>query len=54
MRAASAASLGQLGEVRATAPLLESLKDAKLAEQYLRAAPEDEDPRVFLQALRNV
>jgi len=34
--------------------LAESLKDAKLAEAYLKAALEDEDPRVFLQALRNV
>ncbi len=34
--------------------LAESLKDAKLAEEYLKAALEDSDQRVFLQALRNV
>ncbi len=34
--------------------LAESLKDAKLAEAYLKAALEDDDPRVFLEALRNV
>jgi probable addiction module antidote protein len=34
--------------------LAESLKDAALAEAYLKAALEDDDPRVFLQALRNV
>ncbi len=34
--------------------LTESLKDPKLAEEYLKAALEDSDPRVFLQALRNV
>ena len=30
------------------------LKDSKLAEQYLKTALEDDDPRVFLQALRRV
>ena len=30
------------------------LKDSKLAEAYLKDALEDDDPRVFLQALRNV
>jgi probable addiction module antidote protein len=34
--------------------LFETLKDPKFAEGYLKAALEDEDPRVFLQALRNV
>jgi DNA-binding phage protein len=34
--------------------LIQSLKDPKEAEGYLNAALEDGDPRVFLQALRNV
>ncbi|MEP7353386.1 MAG: addiction module antidote protein [Acidobacteriota bacterium] len=34
--------------------LTESLKDPKLAEAYLKAALEDSDPSVFLQALRSV
>lgn len=34
--------------------LTESLKDSKQAEAYLKAALEDSDPRVFLQALREV
>jgi probable addiction module antidote protein len=34
--------------------LIESLKDSGRAEAYLKAALEDGDPRVFLQALRNV
>jgi len=34
--------------------LIESLKDPSEAEGYLNAALEDEDPRVFLLALRNV
>ena len=34
--------------------LIESLKDPKEAEAYLNAALEDEDPRVFLLALRDV
>ena len=34
--------------------LFQSLKDPKEAEGYLNAALEDEDPRVFLLALRNV
>jgi len=34
--------------------LIRSLKDRKEAESYLNAALDDEDPRVFLVALRNV
>ncbi len=34
--------------------LSESLRDPRLAEAYLKAAIEDPDPRLFLQALRNV
>ena len=34
--------------------LLESLKDPDEATQYLNACLEDEDPRVFLLALRDV
>jgi probable addiction module antidote protein len=34
--------------------LIESLKDSGRAEAYLKAALEDDDSRVFLQALRNV
>jgi probable addiction module antidote protein len=34
--------------------LIESLKDHLLAKEYLKAALEDDDPRVFLLALRNV
>jgi probable addiction module antidote protein len=34
--------------------LIESLKDRRRAEAYLKVALEEEDPRVFLLALRNV
>jgi DNA-binding phage protein len=34
--------------------LSESLKDRRRAKAYLKAALEDDDPRVFLLALRNV
>jgi len=34
--------------------LIRSLMDPREAEGYLKAALEDEDPRVFLLALRNV
>jgi len=34
--------------------LIESLKDRRRAEAYLKAALEEEDPKVFLLALRNV
>jgi probable addiction module antidote protein len=34
--------------------LIESLKDHRLAEAYLNAALEEDDPRVFLLALRDV
>ena len=34
--------------------LIESLKDRRLAEAYLKAALEEDDPRIFLSALRNV
>ena len=34
--------------------LIGSLKDSRRAEAYLKAALEDDDPRVFLLALRNV
>ena len=34
--------------------LIKSLKDRHLAEAYLNAALEEDDPRVFLLALRNV
>jgi Probable addiction module antidote protein len=34
--------------------LIKSLKDRRMAEAYLNAALEQEDPRVFLLALRNV
>jgi probable addiction module antidote protein len=34
--------------------LMRALKDPREAEAYLNAALEDEDPRVFLLALRNV
>jgi len=34
--------------------LIESLRDAREAEQYLNAALEEDDPELFLLALRNV
>jgi len=34
--------------------LKESLKDRRRAKAYLKAALQDDDPRVFLLALRNV
>jgi probable addiction module antidote protein len=34
--------------------LIDSLKNRRRAKAYLNAALEDEDPRVFLLALRNV
>jgi probable addiction module antidote protein len=34
--------------------LIESLKNQRRAKAYLNAALEDDDPRVFLMALRNV
>ena len=34
--------------------LIESLRDAREAEEYLNAALEEEDPELFLLALRNV
>jgi len=34
--------------------LIESLKNQSRAKAYLNAALEDDDPRVFLLALRNV
>src|SRR5258708_3805151 len=34
--------------------LVESLKDRRLAEAYLKAAIEEKDPQAFLLALRNV
>jgi probable addiction module antidote protein len=34
--------------------LIESLKNQRRAKAYLNAALEDDDPRVFLLALRNV
>ena len=34
--------------------LIRSLKDRRLAEAYLNAALEEDDPRVFLLALRDV
>jgi probable addiction module antidote protein len=34
--------------------LIESLKNRRRAKAYLNAALEDDDPRVFLLALRNV
>ena len=34
--------------------LMRSLKSTRLAKAYLNAALEDDDPRVFLLALRNV
>ena len=34
--------------------LIESLKDAREAEAYLNAALEEDDPELFLLALRNV
>lgn len=34
--------------------LIESLKNQRLAKAYLIAALEEDDPRVFLIALRNV
>ncbi len=34
--------------------LIEELKDRKMARAYLESALEDEDPRVFLLALRHV
>lgn len=43
---------GSLGDYQER--LIESLKDPKEAEAYLNAALEDEDPQVFLMALRNV
>ncbi len=34
--------------------LIESLRDAREAEEYLNAALEEDDPELFLLALRNV
>lgn len=34
--------------------LIESLRNAREAEQYLNAALEEDDPKMFLLALRNV
>jgi DNA-binding phage protein len=34
--------------------LIESLRNQRLAKAYLNAALDDDDPRVFLLALRNV
>jgi probable addiction module antidote protein len=34
--------------------LIESLRDAQEAEEYLNAALEENDPELFLRALRNV
>lgn len=34
--------------------LIESLRDSKEAEEYLNAALEEDDPELFLLALRNV
>ncbi len=34
--------------------LIESLRDAREAEEYLNAALEEDDPELFLRALRNV
>lgn len=34
--------------------LIESLKDAREAKEYLNAALEEDDPELFLLALRNV
>jgi probable addiction module antidote protein len=34
--------------------LIESLRDAQEAEEYLNAALEEDDPELFLRALRNV
>lgn len=34
--------------------LIEDLKDAREAEEYLNAALEEDDPELFLLALRNV
>ena len=34
--------------------LIESLRDAREAEEYLNAALEENDPELFLRALRNV
>lgn len=36
------------------ADLIKSLRDAQEAEEYLNAALEEDDPEVFLLALRNV
>ena len=36
------------------ANLIETLKDAREAEEYLNAALEEDDPELFLLALRNV
>ena len=36
------------------ADLIESLRDAREAEEYLNAALEEDDPELFLLALRNV
>ena len=36
------------------ADLIESLRDPREAEEYLNAALEEEDPELFLLALRNV
>ena len=34
--------------------LIESLRDTREAEEYLNAALEEDDPKLFLRALRNV
>lgn len=34
--------------------LIESLRDTREAEEYLNAALEEDDPELFLRALRNV
>jgi probable addiction module antidote protein len=44
-----------MGKSKAYQPdLIESLRDAGEAEEYLNAALEEDDPELFLLALRNV
>ena len=50
----AAASEGIMKQVKHTEWLREQLKDPGFSAEYLTAAAEDEEPAVFLQALRKV
>ena len=50
----AAASEGSMTQVKHNEWLREQLKDPGFSAEYLTAAAEDEEPAVFLQALRKV